>query len=226
MKRSEINSYIRQAIAFFEQHQFRLPPWAFYTLDDWEKAFNEGRLEEIMACALGWDITSFGSNDFERQGLTLFTLRNGAPGYSKSYAEKIMMVRNNQVTPLHFHWSKQEDIINRGGGNLVIELFHADSASNSLTGKSFRISVDGMTRTLPSGSRLVLAPGESVSFESCHAHRFWGDGVCMVGEVSKVNDDSSDNCFLDGMPRFDEIVEDETPHFLLAADYRKFFSGR
>ena len=37
-----------------------------------------------------------------------------------------MIVEENQETPMHFHWSKMEDIINRGGGNLVIELFRSD----------------------------------------------------------------------------------------------------
>ena len=217
MKRSEINRYLSETIDFFAAHKFLLPPWAKYSIKDWQNIPDIG---EIVDCQLGWDITTFGSNDFRNMGLTLFTLRNGAPGYDKTYAEKIMMVRNGQVTPRHFHWSKEEDIINRGGGNLVIELFHADPAADSLTGKDFSISIDGVTRTMKSGDKLILTPGESVCFKSCHAHRFWGDGNCLIGEVSRVNDDANDNCFVDGMPRFDEIDEDEPPCYLLASDYK------
>lgn len=222
MKRSEINLYIREAMEFFEQYQFKLPSWAFYTPEDWKNVCHDSHANEIITCSLGWDVTGFGGDDFHSLGLTLFTLRNGGMGYDKSYAEKIMMVRHRQVTPLHFHWLKQEDIINRGGGNLIIELFHADPIAGLLTGKEFQISVDGMARIMKSGEKLILSPGESVCLKPCHAHRFWGDGTCMIGEVSKVNDDSNDNCFIEGMPRFEKIEDDESPYYLLAADYRKF----
>lgn len=217
MKRSAINRYIEEALEFFAAHCFLLPPWAARSPEEWRRL---PRFPEIADCKLGWDVTGFGGDDFARLGLTLFTLRNGAPGYDKKYAEKIMMVRPGQVTPCHFHWFKEEDIINRGGGNLVIELFHADPARNVLTGSDLSVSVDGVERRLRSGARLILTPGESVCFKSCHAHRFWGDGVVLVGEVSLVNDDERDNCFLDGQPRFDPIVEDEPARYLLAAEYR------
>ena len=218
MKRSEINRYLSETLDFFDVNKFMLPPWATYSIAEWREIPDK---REIFDCQLGWDITTFGSNDFRNMGLTLFTLRNGAPGYDKTYAEKIMMVRDKQITPRHFHWFKEEDIINRGGGNLVIELFHADATANALTGKDFEISIDGITRMMKSGDKLILKPGESVCFKSCHAHRFWGDGTVLVGEVSKVNDDAKDNCFVDGMPRFDTIDEDEVPQFLLARDYDK-----
>ena len=54
---------------------------------------------------LGWDVTAFGGDHFAAQGLTLFTLRNGSPNgvpYEKCYAEKIMHVRDGQVTPMLF----------------------------------------------------------------------------------------------------------------------------
>ena len=223
MKRSEINRYLREAVAFFESFRFPLPPWAGFSLQDWRAQRN---CQEIFDCRLGWDLTSFGSDDFLKTGLTLFTLRNGAPGYVKPYAEKIMMVRDGQVTPRHFHWSKYEDIINRSGGNLVMELFHADPESSTLTGKDFSISVDGVTRLMCSGERLILQPGESVCLQPCHAHRFWGDGNCLIGEVSKVNDDTHDNCFIDGVPRFDPIEEDEPVDLVLASDYQNLGIGK
>ena len=63
-------------------------------------------------------------------GLVLFTIRNGNPRNwetrtGKLYAEKIMLVEDGQITPMHFHWKKMEDIINRGGGQLALQLYNA-----------------------------------------------------------------------------------------------------
>lgn len=225
MKRSQINDAIRDALAFFDAHQFVLPPFARFTPDDWQAHRNDA--QEIFDLALGWDVTAFGGDDFDAMGLLLFTLRNGRAGsaeYPKPYAEKIMVVREGQVTPRHFHWHKREDIINRGGGNLVIELFRADPANNRLdpAAGDFAISVNGFRRVMHTGEKLVLRPGDSVCLEPIHAHRFYGERGCgkvLVGEVSMVNDDTNDNCFVDGMPRFDTIDEDEPPAFLLGGDY-------
>ena len=68
----------------------------------------------------------------QKDGLFLFTVRNGSPENIKTmrgklYCEKIMIVDVNQRTPMHFHWTKVEDIINRGGGKLVIKLFNSTS---------------------------------------------------------------------------------------------------
>jgi D-lyxose ketol-isomerase len=227
MKRSEINKNIQTGIDFFSSMQFLLPPYAYYTIEDWRKCKN---CREILDLGLGWDITTFGSGDFVNMGLLLFTLRNGrlnSSVYPKPYAEKIMMVLEGQVTPRHFHWSKREDIINRGGGNLIIELYNADPSANRLTGDDFDIVVDGFKRRMRSGEKLILTPGESVCLESIHGHTFYGEpgkGAVLVGEVSMVNDDTNDNCFVDGMPRFDPIEEDEPVKWLLATDYPRLMS--
>ena len=60
-------------------------------------------MHEIVANHLGWDITDFGKGDFTNYGLFLFTLRNGSPSNWKTlrgklYAEKIMIVEENQFT--------------------------------------------------------------------------------------------------------------------------------
>lgn len=229
MKRSEINSRLRHGLQFFDNMRFHLPPYARYRLADWQQCAAGAR--EIFDLQLGWDVTTFGSGDFEHTGLLLFTLRNGRPGsaqYPKPYAEKIMMVLPGQVTPCHFHWHKREDIINRGGGRLVIELYHADPRTNALCGGSFRIGVNGMERTLDSGDRVVLDPGDSIALEPIHAHRFYGDpaaGPVLAGEVSMVNDDVNDNCFIDAVGRFDPVEEDAAPDLIPACDYAKFITG-
>ena len=226
MKRSEINRYIREALEFWEGLGFKMPPYARWSVEEWQA--HAADCKEIFDLQIGWDVTSFGRDDFLKTGLLLYTLRNGRLGseeYPKPYAEKIMMVRENQVTPLHFHWHKEEDIINRGGGNLVIELYHADPARNKLRDGSFPVSVNGMTQILNSGDKLILTPGESVTMDHIHAHKFYGEpgsGSSMIGEVSMVNDDNTDNCFLAETVRFDPVIEDETPEFLLACEYRKF----
>ncbi len=230
MRRSEINMHIERGIEFFEGSGFKLPPFAYYTLDDWALMRGEEGVEEIYDLKLGWDITTFGTGEFEREGLLLFTLRNGISGsveYPKPYAEKIMMVLEGQVTPCHFHWSKREDIINRGGGNLVMEVWKAGEDDN-LSDEPFSLVVDGARRGFSPGGKLVLTPGESVCFDPYSAHRFYGEpgsGPVMVGEVSSVNDDTCDNCFIEKCERFDTVEEDEPPRHLLGNDYEKLLGG-
>ena len=116
MKRSEINRIILDADEFIKSRGFHLPPSAYWSIDNWQTKGLEAR--EIVDNALGWDITDFGRGNYASVGLFLFTLRNGSPenvrrGQGKTYAEKIMILDVDQVTPMHFHWVKTEDIINR-----------------------------------------------------------------------------------------------------------------
>jgi len=223
MKRSEINRLIRESLNFFDKMNFRLPPWAFWKPEDWKGKYST--CSEIVDNMLGWDLTDFGSGDFHKRGLILFTLRNGNMKKDrKTYAEKAMIVDEMQETPTHFHWSKMEDIINRGGGNLVIELYDSDD-QEKISGNPVRVKIDGVLRTVPSGGSVVLAPGESICLEQGMYHRFYGEkgkGRVFVGEVSAVNDDTSDNRFLESVGRFPAIIEDEQPLHLLVSDYPKF----
>jgi D-lyxose ketol-isomerase len=225
MRRSEINARIADAEAFFEEMRFALPPWSRRSPGEWR-----GRREaesEILDNKLGWDLTDFGSGHFDRMGLILFTLRNGSPaGGPKTYAEKAMIVGEDQETPLHFHWSKTEDIIVRGGGRLAMQLW-ASTAGEELSLEPVRLRVDGVLRALPAGGTLFLSPGESVCLEPWVYHRFYaepGSGRVLAGEVSSVNDDESDNRFYEPAGRFPEIEEDEAPRRLLVSDYPKYAS--
>ena len=223
MKRSEINEYIVQSIEFLDQMNFKLPPWAFWTPEEWKGKYDS--CNEVVDNMLGWDLTDFGSGDFHRQGLMLFTIRNGNFRLDKKpYAEKAMIVEEMQETPMHFHWSKMEDIINRGGGNLVIELYNSDEKED-FSKDPFTVKVDGVMRHLQPGDSVVLKPGESICLEQGVYHRFYGEagkGKVFVGEVSAVNDDTSDNRFHTPVGRFPEIVEDEKPIHLLASDYKRY----
>lgn len=218
MKRSQINQILQSAQAFFTEHQFHLPPWASWTEADWQGQGEACR--EVIDCQLGWDITDFGSGDFAQRGLTLFTVRNGKAGssYGKTYAEKIMVVDDGQETPLHFHFQKAEDIINRGGGKLLLQLWNSDGQGEKAD-TPVSVSIDGVRRTLAAGGVVSLAPGESICLTRGLYHRFWGEGKVLVGEVSQVNDDFSDNRFYEAVGRFPSIDEDEAPWRLLVSDY-------
>jgi D-lyxose ketol-isomerase len=223
MKRSEINELIRDAEDFIADQGFHLPPFAFWTPADWRE--KSGEAEEIRRKSLGWDLTDFGLGDYTNKGLILFTIRNGDvndPDETQNYAEKIMIVNENQVTPWHFHWHKTEDIINRGSGRLVIELAWASPDESALDDRQVRVSMDGVLRTVESSGSVTLDPGESITIPPGLYHSFYaepGMGRVLVGEVSGANDDKKDNRFLDPVSRFPDIEEDEEPQRLLCNEY-------
>lgn len=225
MTRSEINEIIHRADAFLREHRFHLPPFAYWTPADWRA--KGGEVSEIVRRGLGWDITDFGSGDFHDVGLFLFTLRNGDPsdlgsGRGKLYAEKVLIVEPDQLTPLHLHRVKTEDIINRGGGGLAIKLYNTTSDGDR-DDSDVVVSVNGVLRTISAGGTIVLDPGESITLTDGLYHEFWGvDATVLVGEVSLVNDDATDNYFYDDVGRFPEIEEDEDPLHLLVNDYERY----
>ncbi|MDO5497036.1 MAG: D-lyxose/D-mannose family sugar isomerase [Alistipes sp.] len=218
MKRSEINGYIREAKAFFDAHQFYLPEWVNWTPEQWASKGDE--CQEIWHNELGWDVTDFAKGDFEKEGLTLVTIRNGnVKRDNKTYCEKIMYVREGQITPTHFHWRKMEDIIHRGGGEFCIKLWKADSEERPMD-VPCSVQIDGVTTVVPAGEVLRLKPGQSISFEPYMYHQFWSEnGPSMIGEVSTVNDDAADNRFLEPLGRYPHIEEDEPKAFLLCNEY-------
>ena len=224
MKRSEINREIREAERFFASFRFRLPKFAFWTPEEMRAKRHDPKFREIFDCNLGWDITDFGGGNFRKEGLFLFTIRNGVTGsgrYPKPYAEKIMISRSNQVTLTHCHESKREDIINRGGGRLVFELFNRKKGTAELDDTPVTVSRDGESLTLRPGEKLILEPGESILLERNVFHKFYAEegGDVMIGEVSAVNDDHHDNLFYGDQLRFPAIVEDEAPYRYLVSDY-------
>lgn len=227
MKRSEINNIMKDALALFKEYKISLPEFVLWTPDEWKTKGDEAN--EIRDNMLGWDITDFGNGDFNKIGLFLITLRNGnqknAKKYPKPYAEKLMIVRENQITPMHYHWSKMEDIINAGGGNLVIKLYNT-TEDNNLADTDIEVSIDGVKHTFPAGTEVILNPGQSITLTPGLFHRFWGEegkGTVIVREVSMCNDDANDNCFYDKAGRFPEIEEDEAPMYLLCNEYGKCF---
>ncbi len=221
MKRSEINRHQKEAVEFLNKHHFLLPAWAFWTREEWSRK-QGGDYDEIKACNLGWDITDFGSGAFEKIGLLLFTMRNGRPDsdtYTKTYAEKIMIVDVGQVTPTHFHWNKSEDIINRGGGELHVQVWKS-TADEKLSEDPFTVQMDGIRVAVKPGQILTLKPGDSLTMEPYVYHNFYArKAKTLVGEVSAVNDDASDNRFYEPAGRFPEIEEDEPLLYPLCTEY-------
>lgn len=225
MKRSEINQIIKDNIKFLKEQNFALPPFAFWTPEQWKGKNSE--YDEIRDNCLGWDITDFGFGDYKKIGLFLFTLRNGNQAlpekYQKAYAEKVMVVDEHQVTPYHYHWYKMEDIINRGGGTLVIQIYNADNETDLLDKESpVTVHSDGRIYTVPAGTQIRLSPGESITLYQKQYHSFWAEGgKTMVVEVSKCNDDSSDNRFLEQTGRFPQVEEDVPAEYVLCTEYPK-----
>jgi D-lyxose ketol-isomerase len=226
MKRSEVNKAMREAIAFAREHCFYLPPFAYWTVQDWATKGEEAR--EIVERQLGWDITDFGQGNYQKIGLFIFTIRNGTmealrSGKGKVYAEKLLIVDVGQVTPMHFHWSKNEDIINRGGGKLVIQLYNS-TKDEGLDTSDVVVSIDGVKRMVKAGDTVSLEPGESISIFNGLYHKFWGEGSrVLVGEVSSVNDDDVDNRFYEPVGRFPDVEEDEPPLYPLVKDFPKYY---
>ena len=225
MKRSLINRLIRDAEKFIRERGFYMPPFAFWTPQDWARKGLEA--DEIRRAMLGWDITDYGSKDFFKTGLIHFTLRNGSASdaqINRRYAEKILIIHEGQVLPWHFHHKKTEDIINRGGGILGMELAWASEDGNSFADREVTVSMDGVKRTFKSCGKVELSAGESITIPHHLYHTFYGKsghGPILVGEVSTVNDDKSDNHFLKPAVRFVEIEEDEPVYRYLSNEYPK-----
>jgi D-lyxose ketol-isomerase len=227
MKRSEINRIMAAADEMIRRHGFTLPPFAYWSPETFAARAPSGRIAEAR---MGWDITDYGQGRFPDLGLFLFTLRNGTladlrGGRGMCYAEKLLISRRDQLSPMHTHRLKAEDIINRGGATLVVELFGSDPSGGFDPQAGGVVRCDGIPRTFAPGERLRLAPGESVTLMPGDWHAFWGEGGdVLIGEVSTVNDDLTDNVFRDPIGRFAEVEEDEAPLHLLVSDYDRFLA--
>lgn len=225
MKRYEINKAIAEAEADFARVGFALPGFAEWSLADWRARGASARA--MIDAGLGWDVTDFNEGDFGSKGLLLFTTRNGlvsGGAGNRPYAEKIMIARQDQLTPMHRHVQKIEDIINRAsladGATLAVKLFETDAAGGLSKTRKVVAHLDGIASEVAPGTVVELKPGESITLFPGTFHAFWGSGGdIVVGEVSSVNDDNSDNFFAEPLARFTEIDEDEPPYRPLVSDH-------
>ena len=228
MKRSTINSIMADADEMIRSYGFALPPFAYWTPDEFKA--QKTAAQNLITARCGWDITDYGAGRFDEMGLFLFTLRNGRlddlqRGGGMCYAEKLLISRQDQLSPMHTHVIKAEDIINRGGATLVVELYGSDDAGNFADDRGGTVWCDGLRRDFAPGEKLKLAPGESVTLMPGDWHAFWGEGGdVLIGEVSTVNDDETDNIFREPIGRFAAVEEDADPTHLLVSDYAKWLA--
>ncbi len=221
MKRSDINQIKTEAQAFIHSFGAVLPPFAFWSVEE----LSSPKAQSIRDRGLGWDITDYGQGKFDELGLFLFTLRNGDvndlnQGRGMLYAEKLLISREDQLSPMHRHNIKAEDIINRGGGDLIMELYPPAPDGSIDRNSGVTVPSDGCPVSVQPGEHLRLAPGQSVTLMPGVWHAFWAErGDCLIGEVSTVNDDKTDNVFEKPLPRFSEIEENTEKEFLLVSDY-------
>lgn len=191
MKRSEINAAIADASLAFQTHHWHLPPKP------------------------KWDVTGFGLGDFRRYGLVLVNLADLG-----EYCEKLLFAKAGQVTPLHCHRRKQEDIICRVG-TFAMRFAATDTngKSNRLTGR-VRTLVNGEEHIFSAGDIVYLKQGERITLFPDTYHEFWPvSQYAVMGEVSTANDDTNDNFFENPeVGRYEAIDEDEPPIARLLSD--------
>jgi len=220
LKRSQINALIKETIQWLEERKVSLPPFAYWSPTDWAAKGHE--YDEIRENMLGWDVTDYGRGDFDKVGLLLFTIRNGNlnnPKFEKPYAEKMLISQVGQISPNHFHWHKMEDIINRGGGVLMLQLWNS-TKEEGLEDTDVTVRIDGKMCTVPAGGKVFLKPGESITLSPGQYHLFTAvDEKVLAWEVSMVNDDNTDNRFYETQERFTYIEEDVPAEYLLCNEY-------
>ena len=134
----------------------------------------------------------------------------------------MMLIEDGQVLPYHFHTYKMEDILNRGGGTLCIKCYWATEDNKLDEQRPVEISFDAQKCTFVPGEVIRIPVGSGVTLPPHMYHSIWAEnGKVMSWEVSKVNDDHTDNTYLEGCLRFSEIEEDEPMRWCLCNEYAK-----
>lgn len=222
MKRSEIEAIIGKSLAMMASQRFYLPPFAGWTPEQWREQAEPTRA--MRAAGVGWNIVEFEKDAFFRSGIAVFTLRMGdyrdlPKGAGRLYAEKAFVLFEGQRVPHHYHRVKTEDLINRGGGILGVDLVRVNEQGMELD-DDITLERNGVEITVPAHTVLQLEPGESIVLLPGLAHAFIGVSEVLCGEISLANDDATDNYFLQPLPTSSPIVEDSPARHLVLADYR------
>ena len=156
MKRSEINKALKEMENMIRDYRFLLPPFCNFTPEEWKEKGHD--YDEVRDNMLGWDITDYGLGDFDKVGFSLITIRNGnlkmKDKYTKSYAEKSFYSKEGQYSPMHFHWNKMENIINRGGGNLLIRVYNSTENEDLDKVNDVRVHLTGREMVVPAGTQV------------------------------------------------------------------------
>lgn len=226
MKRSEINRELTWAKALVERNNIRLPDCAYWGMNAWKA--HRSRIGTIAKTAAGWDVTDYGTGKYLEIGAVLYTLRNGRqddPTVGVPYCEKYILMHDGQRLPKHYHVFKTEDIINRAGGILEVMLWNTDVAGRELV-TDVTVFMDGIERKFKAGERIRVTQGNSITLTPHMAHVFGpeaGSGDIVVGEVSKVNDDTTDNYFMEPTSFFAKIEEDVPAEHPLTNEYGRLW---
>ena len=224
MKRSTVNQAIAWARDCLQKNNIRLPGYAYWPLETWKA--NASKLDTVRKAMLGWDITDYGLDDFAHIGAVLYTVRNGNirdASVGVPFCEKYILLRGGQRLTNHYHVAKTEDIINRAGGTLLLYLWNTDPATGKMLGTDVNVSMDGIRHTFRPGEEIRVEPGNSITLTPYLAHIFGAapGNDLVVGEVSSINDDNTDNYFLEKTQRFATIEEDAPMLCPLCNEYDK-----
>lgn len=228
MKRSEINAELKWAVELLKKNNITLPRFAYWTMDEWKQ--NIDKVDTIRDVMAGWDITDYGTGRYQEIGCVLFTVRNGnldKPEVGSPYCEKYLLFKEGQRLPVHYHVMKTEDIINRAGeGDMEVVLYNMKKDGTVDHESDVVYYSDGVREVAKAGVPFVITKGNSIRLTPNVFHTFGtvaGSGELVVGEVSKVNDDNTDNYWAEPTARFAEIEEDEPPLYPLCNEYDKWF---
>jgi D-lyxose ketol-isomerase len=230
MKRSQINQELKWAKDLLDKNNIKLPPFGYWTLEEWKSDKKDlSALKEVM---LGWDITDYGKDKFNQLGAVLFTLRNGSLKDNRigtPYAEKLIVLKDGQRLPIHYHASKTEDIINKAGGVLAIKLYNSLENGEVDYKSEVSVDLDGVTYVFEAGEEVNILAGNSITLRPYMYHMFWakeGCGDLICGEVSSINDDNTDNYNAEEVSRFSKVEEDEAILHPLCNEYTAVLGGR
>lgn len=212
-----------QADEFIRSFGIALPPFVYWTPD--EMRANADIARAVLEGRMRWDITDYGQGNFDELGLFLFMLSNGRlsdlqAGGGMCYAEKLLISKQDQISPMHRHHLKAEDTINRGGAAMAIELKGSVPDGSFDPDAGGVVMCDGTERRFDAGKVLLFAPGESVTLMLGDWHNFGGEGGdVLIGEVSTVSNYDTGNWFRECLGRFAAIDEDVAPTHLSVSDY-------
>jgi D-lyxose ketol-isomerase len=125
-----------------------------------------------------------------------------------------LILKDNQLSPMHRHIIKAEDIINRGGGDLVLEIHAPDPNGGVDRDNPMTVPSDACPVTLQPQEYVRLKPRQSVTLMPGIWHAFRAErGDCLIGEVSTVNNDRTDIGFEKPIPRFSKVEKDSRAGF-------------
>lgn len=221
MKRSTINRDILWGINLLKENNISLPEFALWSPEEWER--NKDKLSTVINVSLGWEVKDFS----EEMGATLFTIRNGKYNdlsIGVPYCEKLIMFKDGKRLPLHYHKEKTEDVINRAAGIMQIKLYHTTASGELDLASDVDVFQDGILHTHKAGEYFYINPGSSITLTPGIAHTFGPKpgGPLIVGEVSVVNNDLTDNFRFEKVPDQYPVEEDEEIMFPICTEYKTF----